>query len=86
MSEFGRRARPDERTVQKVAKGEVKVRESPPRKPRKRPAKAPDITSVKVDPRVWETALGLASSPRNIEIRSEVEVVVHNHPPPWLRP
>lgn len=82
MSEFGRRARPDEKTVQKVAAGEV--RESPPRRrPRKRQTKAPEVTSLKVNREVWRTALRLAASPKHIQIVSEAEVIVWNHEAPW---
>jgi len=77
---------PSEATVQKVARGE----KMPPRSARRREShekRGPpsEVTSLKVDPRVWQTALSLAAHPRNIEIRSEGVVVVHNHPPPWPR-
>lgn len=79
---FPETARPDEKTVQKVAAGAA--RESPPRRRRqKRQSKAPELTSTRVDPRVWRTALGLAAHPRNIQIVSETEVIVWNHEAPW---
>lgn len=68
--------------MQKVAAGEV--RESPPRKRhRKRRTTAPEVTSTKVDPRVWRVALRLAANPKHIQIVSAEEVIVWNHEAPW---
>lgn len=77
-------ARVDEKTVQKVARGE----KMPPRPPRHRwPGRGPprDLTSIRVDPEVWKAARGLTQDPRCIQIVSAEEVIVWNHGPPWPR-
>lgn len=75
-------ARVDEKTVQKVARGEkVRPRTRKHRPERRGPPLA--VTAVKVDPEVWDTAKGLTHDPRCIQIVSEEEVIVWNHGPPW---
>lgn len=84
MTRGGRRlpetARVDEKTVQKVAAGEVP---SPPRRRRKPIVPAEPITTLRVNEEVWAIALGLAEQPNHIQIISEDEVIVWNHPRPW---
>lgn len=76
-------ARVDDKTVQKVARGE----KMPPRPPKRRwPGRGPpvaEVRHVRVDPEVWTTARGLTQDPRCIQIVSATEVIVWNHRPPW---
>lgn len=78
---FDEAARPSVGTVQKVARGD----HQPPRRRRKRRTRTPEpeITSLRVNAEVWQTALRLAASPKHIQIVSEEEVIVWNHEAPW---
>lgn len=77
-------ARPDERTVQKVARDESAPVPPPPRRWRRRGP--PEVTSLRVNSEVWETAKSLTPDPRCIQIISDEEVIVWNHRPPWPGP
>lgn len=78
MRQVQKRASLDERTVQKVARGETK-------KPRKKPVRkgrmATDTYSIKVDPLVWAEAQSRLRNAKKhgytkIEIVSDTEVVI----------
>jgi len=65
-----------ESAVQRVAQGITPPR---PRRPRKAPVRAPEVTTITVHPLVWEAAqslLGNSPSYTRIEIVSESEVWV----------
>lgn len=43
--------------------------------------KASRITTLRVDPRIWEAALTLSQgNPRRIQVIDELTVIVHNNP------
>ena len=47
----------------------------------KKGARSSRIATLRVDPRIWGTALELAQgNPRRIEVIDEVTVIVHNNP------
>lgn len=75
-------ARPDEKTVQKAAAGEV---QPPPRRRRKARAGAieAEVRVTTVNREVWAEAQRRAEHPSHIQIISSDEVVVWNHPAPW---
>lgn len=74
---------PSEAAVKKVA-------EAPPDETRRRrgPPKgvvAGEMTYVKVNAEVWREALRRTERLAHIQVVSETEVIVWNHPPPWPR-
>ena len=72
-----RMVRPSPRTVTEFSRGQ----HSKIVRPRRSAAKNSGVVVLKVDPRVWKTALDLADGDRQrIEVVNENEVVVHNHP------
>lgn len=51
------------------------------RKAPRKPGKPSRITTLRVDPRIWEAALSISQGDAHrIEVISELEVIVHNNP------
>lgn len=51
------------------------------RKRPKRGQKASHMIALRIDPRIWKTALDLSQgNPRRIEVINEQTVIVHNNP------
>jgi hypothetical protein len=70
-----RAASADERTVQKVARGEVAL----PRRRRQGRARQPRrVDEMRVDPRVWQAAKRLSRERRIILVESPTSVLVLN--------
>lgn len=84
--QFSDSARPDEKTVQKVARGEVPSAVTPRKQRRREHPVSTEVTATRVNPWVWVVALSIATDPKHIQIRSSEEVVVWNHGPPWPEP
>jgi hypothetical protein len=70
-----------EKAVQKVAKGDVHL-------PRQRPTRGRQRlpgTSLRVHPEVWRMVRELSINSAHIQVLSETDVIVWNHPGPWPR-
>lgn len=78
MKRVGRDATLDEASVQNSEQRQSEWRRPTTRRPRHL---VPVVTTITVDPRVWETALRLADGVASrIQIHSPTSVTVHNHP------
>lgn len=69
-----------EDTVQAVARGEV---EPPPRRRRRstRPVPVAGKWGIRVHPQVWAQVRGVPMN--RVQVVSEYEVIIWNHPAPW---
>lgn len=69
-------------TLDEVSVSQAEQRVTEWRRPTTRRARhLVPVTTITVDPRVWETALRLADGvPSRIQIHSSTSVTVHNHP------
>lgn len=81
MARMQKTASLDEGTVQKVARGEHEI----PRQ-RRRSSSGQQVlatSQVTVHRDVWRMVKENSLNPRHIQILSEHEVIVWNHPAPW---
>lgn len=74
------RASLDERTVQKVARGDV----TPQRRTRRAAGnRSSRVTTVRLDDRVWAVLKQQGTDLRCVQVVAPTEVIVWNHPAPW---